>query len=99
MSTGVRDVIKFRKYKSPVMSAAKAIKLAAALVSMLSLETAMLTQFGSDENPETFRQIMTGTTGGAVCIIVLAMAVFMIVRSTRQLRELSAETQETEESQ
>ena len=62
--TAVRDVIKYREYKSPVMSAAKAIKLAAALVSMLSLETAMLMQFNSRENPEVFRQIMTGTTGG-----------------------------------
>lgn len=57
--TEVRDVVKYRKYKSPVMSAAKAVKLAAALVSMLSLETAMLTQFDERKGSE-FRQIMTG---------------------------------------
>lgn len=85
--SAVRDVIQYRIYKSPVMSAAKAVKLAAALVSMLSLETAMLMQFNTEENPEAFRQIMTGTTGGAICAIVLAMAVFMIVKSTRQLKK------------
>ena len=81
----VRNVVKFRKYGSPVMSAAKVINLTAALVSMLSLETAMLTQFGAADDP-MFRQIMTASTGAGISIIVLGMAVFMIVRSTKQLK-------------
>ena len=85
--TAVRDVVKFRKYKSPVMSAAKAVKLAAALVSMLSLETAMLSQFNDREDGELFRQAMTGVTGGCVCLFVLAMAVYMIVSATKRLKE------------
>lgn len=58
----VRNVIKFRRYGSPVMSAAKIINLTAALVSMLSLKTAMLTRFG-DAGNLMFRQIMTASTG------------------------------------
>lgn len=80
----VRNVVKFRKYGSPVMSAAKAISLTAALVSMLSLETAMLTQFGAAEDP-LFRRIMTASTGAGISIIVLGMAFFMIARSTKQI--------------
>lgn len=34
--SATRDVIRYRKYSSPVLSASKAIKLAAALISMLS---------------------------------------------------------------
>lgn len=83
--TAVRNVVKFRKYGSPVMSAAKVINLTAALVSLLSLETAMLTQFGAANDP-MFRQIMTASTGAGISILVLGMAVFMIVRSTRQMR-------------
>ena len=83
--TAAMDMITYRKYRSPVMSAAKSIKLATALVSMLSLETAMLAQFGSENAPQ-FRQLMTGITGGCVCLIILAMAVFMIATSTKQLR-------------
>jgi len=83
--TAVRNVVKFRKYGSPVMSAAKVINLTAALVSLLSLETAMLTQFGAANDP-MFRQIMTASTGVGISLIVLGMAVFMIVRSTRQMR-------------
>lgn len=83
----VWNVIKFRRYGSPVMSAAKVINLTAALVSMLSLETAMLTQFGAADDP-MFRQIMTASTGAGISIIVLGMAMFMIVRSTNQLKYL-----------
>ena len=86
MITAVRNVIKFRRYGSPVMSAAKAINLTAALVSMLSLETAMLTQFGAADDPK-FRQIMTASTGAGVSMIVLGMAVFMIVRSTKHMKQ------------
>lgn len=85
--TAVMNVIKCRRYGSPVMSAAKVINLTAALVSMLSLETAMLTQFDEVNDP-VFRQIMTGATGAAVCVLVLTMAVFMICRATKQLNLL-----------
>lgn len=88
--TAVRNVVKFRRYGSPVMSAAKVISLTAALVSMLSLETAMLTQFGAADDP-LFRQIMTASTGAGISIIVLGMAVFMIVRSTNQMKHITQE--------
>lgn len=83
----IMNVVKFRKHNSPVMSAAKAINLVAAMVSILSLETAMVSQFGGDDD-SNFRQIMTGTTGGGVCVIVLGMAIFMIVRSSINLKKL-----------
>lgn len=86
--SAVRDMVRYRKYNSPVMSASKSVKLATALVSMLSLETAMLMQFNDRPDAESFRQIMTGATGGAVCVIVLAVAVVMIVKSTKQLHRL-----------
>lgn len=85
--TAVWNVVKFRRYGSPVMSAAKVINLTAALVSMLSLETAMLTQFGAADNP-MFRKVMTASTGAGISIIVLGMAVFMIGHSTKQLNKI-----------
>lgn len=84
--TAIMNVIKFRKYGSPVLSAAKVINLTAAMVSMLSLETAMLTQFGAADDAY-FRKTMTASTGAGVSMIVVGMAVFMIVRSTRQIRK------------
>ena len=79
------NVVKFRKHGSPVLSAAKAVDLVAAMVSMLSLETAMLARFGGEDGPQ-FRKRMTETAGFFVCVIVLGMAVFMIVRSTKCIR-------------
>ena len=82
----VINLVKYRKHGSPVMSAAKAINLVAAMVSILSLETAMLAQFGGDD--ETFRAVMTSATGGGVCTIVIGMAVFMIWKSSIQIKKL-----------
>jgi hypothetical protein len=84
--TAVINVIRFRRQGSPVHSAAKVISLTVALVSMLSLETAMISQFGGDDG---FRMIMTSISGGVVCTFVLAMAIYMIIRSTRYLKNQS----------
>lgn len=86
----VRNVIKFRKYGSPVLSAAKVINLTAALVSMLSLETAMLTQFGTVDDAG-FRQIMMAATGFGVSAVVLGMAVYMIVHATKTIKIINGE--------
>lgn len=85
------NVVKFRRHGSPVLSAAKTVNLAAAMVSILALETAMIAQFG-DENDALFRRTMTAATGGAVCAMVLGMAVFMIVRSTRRIKQAETQT-------
>lgn len=84
--TAAVNVIKFRRHGSPILSAAKAISLAAALVSILSLETAMLAQFGNEDDP-LFRKTMTGATGGGVCVLVMGMALFMIVRASKQMKQ------------
>ena len=80
------NLVKFRKHKSPVLSAAKVINLVSAMVSILSLETAMIAQFGNSDDL-AFRRLMTGATGGGICTIVLAMAIFMIVRSTQEMKK------------
>jgi hypothetical protein len=90
--TAVINVVKFRKLGSPVLSAAKCVNLTAALVSMLSLETAMLSEFGGDA---TLRFWMTAVSGGVVCTFVLAMAVYMIVRSTKYLKQAKFHKTET----
>ncbi len=83
----VVNIVKTRRHKSPVLSAAKAINLVAALVSILSLTTAMLTQFGGDDSAE-FRRTMTAAVGGGVCTIVIVMALYMIWRASRALKDV-----------
>lgn len=79
------NTIRYRKYKSPVFSAAKAISLACACVSMITLEATMLTTFSAG-NDERFRRIMMATSGGVVSIFIVGMAIYMIVNATKQLK-------------
>lgn len=86
------NIIKYRKYKSPVMSTAKIINLSAALVSMLALETAMFSQFGKDMSTEN-QQLMIMLTGAGVSIVVVTMSIYMIVRATKEIKKLKLENE------
>ncbi len=96
---GIVNVVRYRKYNSPVMTAAKIVNLAAALVSMLSLETAMLSQFG-DDSQVFFRTAMIGISGGAAFAIVVGIGIYMIVHGGRQLDKMkyAPEQQERREN-
>lgn len=78
------NLVRYRKFHSPLLSAAKAVSLAAALVSMLTLETAMLNAFGSAEEA-AFRRAMTASSGGVICLLILGMGLFMIAKANRAL--------------
>ncbi len=93
-TTAIIDMVKYRKYKSPVMSISKIIKLASALFSMLFLETAMFAQFGGDTSPEVQR-IMIMATGGGISVIVVVMAVYMLVQTTKEIRKIKFNNSQT----
>lgn len=86
-TNAIINLCKYRKYNSPVMTVTKIITFSAALVSMLSLETAMFSQFGGDMAPENQR-IMIAATGAGVSIIVITMAVYMIVKTTKNIKRI-----------
>ena len=81
------ELVKYRKLERPVLATAKVISLAAALVSMLNLETAMFAAFGADmAKPD--QQLMIMLTGGGIAIAVIVMAVYMILHCTKQLKKM-----------
>jgi hypothetical protein len=86
-TTGIINIVRYRKYNSPVYSATKAISMAAACVSMLTLESTMLTTFGQGESP-AFRQLMLALTGIAISAYIVTMAIYMIVKGNRGLKQL-----------
>ena len=92
VTVSIIDLVKYRKFKSPILSASKAIRFAAALVSLLNLEAAMLAQYGDDEG---FRRLMTALTGLCVCLIVLAISVIMVLQASRAIRDLQISNSET----
>lgn len=83
---GIINIVKYRKYKSPVMSSVRVVNFIQALISMLSLEIAMLTEFGS-ENNEVFNRIMIGLTGEAISIIIVSISIYMILKSNKNLKK------------
>ena len=91
LTTAIVNVIRYRKYNSPVYSASKAISLAAALVSMLTLESTMLTTFGDGTMTAATQKWLLGSTGGAISVMIVATAIYMIVIGTKKLKQLKTE--------
>lgn len=83
----VVNLIKYRKLGSPVMTMAKMINMAAALVSMLSLETAMLSEFGA-EMSQADKRLMIILTGAGVSTFIVAMSLFNIVKNSIEIRKI-----------
>lgn len=90
------NIVRYKKYKSPVYSAAKNISLIAGCVSMLTLETTMLTTFGAAENL-LFKQIMLSVTGIAVIGFAITMAIIMILKGNKQFKEMKTVERKKEE--
>ena len=82
----VHDMIRYRKYQSPVMSITKITKLATALFSMLFLETAMFAQFGAETSAEV-KKLMIMLTGAGISVAIVTMAIYMIVQTTREIKQ------------
>ena len=66
----------------------KAISLAAASVSILTLESTMLTTFGAGEADKLMRRILLGISGGVISVFLILMALYVIIQSTKRLNLL-----------
>lgn len=87
LTFAIINLFKYKKYNSPVYSASKTISLTAAVVSMFTLETTMLTTFGTGET-ELLGKILLPISGVVVIGFAITMAIIMIVKGTKQLKVL-----------
>lgn len=88
LTVAIVNVVRYRKYNSPVLSSAKAISLAAACVSMLTLESTMLASFNKGTLSQKTIRIFLALSGGAVSAFIVGMTVYMIVQASRKLKSL-----------
>ena len=51
----------------------------------------MLTAFGDGNMTDVEQKWMLGATGGAISLVIVAMAIYMIVSSTKKIRTLHTE--------
>lgn len=79
------NLFKYRKQNSPILIASKCINLTVAMISMVSLEVAMVSHFGN--NDVSYKQLMTGIMSFAICFINSFMSIYMIVKSSKKIKE------------
>ena len=77
----VRNVIVARKRDSALLRTLRNISYADALVSMLSLQTALFAAFGQDS--EELIPLMNALTGTAVCLMIFILGILMVYKSKR----------------
>lgn len=84
LTMAIISMLKHRKMEKPLFTAAKVVSMSCALMSILALQTALLMQFGNDQ--ASFIQIMNSLTGFAVCFNIFAMAVWLIHKTRKELK-------------
>ncbi len=77
-------MVKNRKKHSPIIVAIKSVSVAASLVSVLSLQTAMFASFGASQ--ENLQQLMNLLTGTGVCILLLLFGLYMVLHAGKQMK-------------
>lgn len=85
VAAAIADLIRYRKLHSPVLSASKVLGFSTALVSMLSLQTAMFAAFGGKY---AYQRLMNSITGGVVCLLIFLMAALMVARASMGIRKM-----------
>ncbi len=78
------NMVKARKHKSPQVIGIRNIGYADALVSMLSLQTAMFAAFGKGDI--LLRTRMNAITGACVCGMVIIIGILMVWSAGRKLK-------------
>lgn len=81
MILSVINLVKFRKMGSPILSAAKILNFVSALMSVLGLQTAMISRFSFEG--EAYRKMMNTITGTAVFAAVIVTIIVMFIRSSK----------------
>lgn len=80
------EVAKDRKHKKPVDSAVHFLDFSQALYNLFVLQVGLLWVFGG--TGYAYQKLMNSLTGGAVCLLVCGMGVYMLWRSKRDMRKL-----------
>lgn len=81
----IYNLVKYRKYNSPLISSSKVINVVTSLVSLISLEIVLIPTFGKEK--EVFFEIMIMSTGGGIALIITIISLYMIIKSTEWLND------------
>lgn len=81
------NVLKYRKYDSPVYSASKAISLACACVSLLMLEGSVLSSLQTDSLSSRMKIVFFALSGAGISAFIIIFSIYMVVKANQQLKQ------------
>ncbi len=87
----ITNVVRYKKFQSPVFSASKIISLASSCVSVVTLESTMLATFNNGAMSIQTQKLLMALTGGAIATFIVVMAIYMIVNANKKLNSLKDE--------
>lgn len=90
ITTAVFNLIKAKRFADPVSQSLRCLNFADACMSMVSLTVVLLTTFG-ESNEDSFLLAMKACVGFAACVIILALATYIIITSAKKLRNTDNE--------
>lgn len=90
ITISIVNVVKVRKFKSPLLMAIRDIGYIDACVSILSLQTAMFASFGDGQG--LLVKLMNGVTGSVVCLLVSGIGSYSVHSANKMKRKLSENT-------
>lgn len=93
LTMAIINMVKYWHRHNPIFSAVKRLAMAKALVSIFTLQVAMLTQFGSDD--AFMNRMMNALTGISVCVVITVMAVLMLLEVRKDYQELQINNSST----
>lgn len=79
------DLAKDRKHTHPVDSSVRMLELSQAIFAIFSLQAGLLRTFGNGENWERWLNLAVGCV---VCLLTVAMGIYMIRRANREIKQL-----------
>ncbi len=88
LTMAIVDVAKDRKHKNPVDSAVRFLDFGQALYNLFVLQVGLLWVFGGEGYASA--KLLNSLTGGAVCLLVMGMGIYMVWRSHRDMKRLEA---------
>lgn len=90
LTMAIINMVTYWKRHNPVFSAVKRIEMAKALVSLFTLQVAMLTQFGIADALEN--RLANAATGSVVCVAITVMAVLMLTGVKKDYQGMQSES-------
>ena len=78
----LKNLIQRRKEDEPILAAARTLSFAAALMSILALQTALISQFGG--NAVDFAHTMNGIAGAVITALLITLSALMLVKASKK---------------